>query len=261
MFKLLNIWVKGNDLADKAINHRELNEFQRGLITRYFAFYRRLSLSDKKRFEFRVKRFVDKHNFIGREGIEVTEKMKLLISSSAVMLTFGMRRYLYSEFDNIIIYPKDYLSKVTNMQHKGETNPKYRTIVFSWDDYLEGLKVENDNLNLGLHELAHALHFTCLKRKNYTSKRFINKFNELLMRLRDRRLQRKIVKSGYLREYGFSNQYEFLSVLVEHFFETPEEFREKLPEIYVYVSQMLNLDTADFTRKPALFKSIVLSSA
>lgn len=261
MFKLLNIWVKGNDYAEIAINHRELNEFQRGLITRYFPFYRRLSLSDKKRFEFRVKTFIDKHNFIGREGIVVTEKMKLLISSSAVMLTFGMRRYLYSEFDTIIIYPKDYHSKVTNMQHKGETNPKYRAIVFSWDDFLEGLKIENDNLNLGLHELAHALHFTCLKRKNFTSKKFINKFDELLLRLRDRRLQRKIIKSGYLREYGFTNQYEFLSVLVEHFFETPDEFQQKLPEIYSYVSQMLNLDTASFTHKPALFKSIVLSSA
>ncbi len=261
MFELLNIWVKGNDLADRTLKKRELNEFQRGLIVRYFAFYRRLSLSDKKRFEHRVKKFIENHNFVGREGVVVTERMKLFISSTAVMLTFGMRRYLFSEFDNIIIYPKDYFSQITKMQHKGETNPRYRTIVFSWNDFMEGIKVEDDNLNLGLHELSHALHFTCLKRKNFASKYFINKFDELLLRLRDRRLQRKIVKSGYLREYGFKNKYEFLSVLIEHFFETPNEFKQKLPEIYNYVSQMLNLDTADFSKKPALFKSIVLTSA
>ena len=71
----------------------------------------------------------------------------------------------------------------------------------------------------------------------------MKKFKELLTILKDRKLQRKIVNSGYLRQYGFSNEYEFLAVLVEHFFETPEEFKEKLPEIYKIVRQMLNLDT------------------
>ena len=220
MFELLNIWVKGNDLADIALNQRELNEFQRGLIVRYFTFYKRLSELDKRRFEHRVKKFIDNHNFIGREGVVITERMKLLISSTAVMLTFGMRRYLYSEFDNIIIYPKNYFSKITKRRHKGETNPRYRTIVFSWDDFMEGIKVEDDNLNLGLHELTHALHFTALKRKNFSSINFINKFNNLLEILKDLELQRKVVKSGYIRSYGFKNQYEFLSVLVEHHFET-----------------------------------------
>jgi len=261
MFKLLNIWVRGNDLADRVLNQRELNEFERGLIVRYFTFYKRLSQSDKRRFEHRVKKFIETHNFIGREGIEITEKMKLLISSTAIMLTFGMRRYLYSEFDNIIIYPKDYFSQITKMQHKGETNPRYKTIVFSWDDFMEGIQIEDDNLNLGLHELSHALYFTFLKRKNLTAINFINKFHKLLTILKDRRLQRKIVQSGYIRSYGFKNQYEFLSVLVEHFFETPEEFRDKLPEVYKLLSQMLNLDTAAFNNKPALFKSIVLGSA
>ena len=261
MFELMNIWVKGNDLADRAIKKRELNEFQRGILVRYCSFYRRLAILDKRRFEHRVKRFMEEHNYVGREGVVITQKMKLLIASTAVMLTFGMRRYLFSEFDNIIIYPKDYFSHVTKMQHKGETNPKYRTIVFSWNDFLEGLKVEYDNLNLGLHELTHALHFTCLRRRNFTSRYFINKFGELLEILKNRSLQRRVVESGYIRPYGFRNKYEFLSVLVEHFFETPNEFKQKLPELYKIASQMLNLDPAAFDKKPALFKSIVLGSA
>jgi Mlc titration factor MtfA (ptsG expression regulator) len=65
----------------------------------------------------------------------------------------------------------------------------------------------------------------------------------LLERLKDGKLQRKIVNSGYLRQYGFKNKFEFLSILVEHFFETPEEFKEKLPEIYKMVKRMMKLDT------------------
>ena len=232
MFELFNILVKGSDLTDRVLYPKELSDLHRGLMVRHFTFYKLLSEHDKRRFEHRVKKFIDRHEFVGRGGVEITEKMKLLISSTAIMLTFGMRRYLFSEFDTIIIYPKDYFSKFTKKQHKGETNPRYRTIVFSWDNFMEGLKVEDNNINLGLHELAHALHLTFKKRKSITAVNFMKRFQMLLDRLKDRKLQRKIVASGYLRQYGFKNEYEFLAVLVEHFFETPDEFNQKLPEIY-----------------------------
>ncbi len=243
MYELFKIWVKGKYITERTLYPLELSALHRGIITRHFTFYKRLSEPDKRRFEHRMKKFIDRHNFVGRDGVEVTEKMKILISSTAIMLTFGMSRYLFSEFDTIIIYPKDYFSKVTKQKHKGETNPKYRTIVFSWDAFMEGIKVENDNVNLGIHELAHALHFTFMKRKSVTAINFMNRFKQLLTILKDRKLQRKIVASGYLRQYGFKNEYEFLAVLVEHFFATPKEFNEKLPEVYKMVRLMLNLDT------------------
>ena len=243
MYELFKIWVKGKYITERTLYPLELSALHRGIITRHFTFYKRLSEPDKRRFEHRMKKFIDRHNFVGRDGVEVTEKMKILISSTAIMLTFGMSRYLFSEFDTIIIYPKDYFSKVTKQKHKGETNPKYRAIVFSWDAFMEGIKVENDNVNLGIHELAHALHFTFMKRKSVTAINFMNRFKQLLTILKDRKLQRKIVASGYLRQYGFKNEYEFLAVLVEHFFATPKEFNEKLPEVYKMVRLMLNLDT------------------
>jgi len=243
MYELFKIWVRGKYITERTLYPLELSALHRGIITRHFTFYKRLSEPDKRRFEHRMKKFIDRHNFVGRDGVEVTEKMKILISSTAIMLTFGMSRYLFSEFDTIIIYPKDYFSKVTKQKHKGETNPKYRAIVFSWDAFMEGIKVENDNVNLGIHELAHALHFTFMKRKSVTAINFMNRFKQLLTILKDRKLQRKIVASGYLRQYGFKNEYEFLAVLVEHFFATPKEFNEKLPEVYKMVRLMLNLDT------------------
>jgi len=85
---------------------------------------------------------------------------------------------------------------------------------------------------------------------------FLDHFNVLLERLKDRKLQRKIVKSGYLRQYGFRNKFEFLSILVEHFFETPEEFKETLPEIYRMVKRMFNLDPIKMARP---LPSVVLS--
>ena len=36
------------------------------------------------------------------------------------------------------------------------------------------------------------------------------------------------------------NKYEFIAVLIEHFFETPEEFKAKFPYIYENLMVMLN---------------------
>jgi len=222
---------------------------QRAIIAENFSFYNNLSTIDKRYFEHRVLKFIDAHTFTGREGVVVTKTMEILIASTAIMLTFGMRRYLFSQFENIIIYPKNYLSKVTNKRHQGETNPRLGTIVFSWDNFMDGINIEDNNLNLGLHELTHAMHFSFLKEQSFTSVVFLDHFAVLLDKMKDRKLQRKIVKSGYLREYAFRNQFEFLSVVIEHFFETPHEFNKKLPEVYKMVKQMMNLDTLKMASK------------
>jgi len=249
MMELFSLVLGSTNLTRFVLFPDVMRGAQRAIIRDNFTFYNNLSTPDKRYFEHRVLKFINSHNFIGRGGVGITKKMELLIASTAVMLTFGMRRYLFSQFENIVIYPKDYLSKITKKRHQGETNPKLGTIVFSWDDFLTGVEIEDNNLNLGLHELAHAMHFSFLKEKSFTATVFLDHFNTLLEKMKDRNLQRKIVDSGYLRKYGFKNKYEFLSVIVEHFFETPKEFKEKLPEIYKMVKLMLNLDTLKMASK------------
>ena len=164
---------------------------QRAIIAENFSFYNNLSTIDKRYFEHRVLKFIDAHTFTGREGVVVTKTMEILIASTAIMLTFGMRRYLFSQFENIIIYPKNYLSKVTNKRHQGETNPRLGTIVFSWDNFMDGINIEDNNLNLGLHELTHAMHFSFLKEKSFTSVVFLDHFTALLNRMKDIKLTNK----------------------------------------------------------------------
>ena len=248
MFELFSILSGSINLTRFVLFPQQMNGAQRAIVKKHITFYNNLSASNKLYFEHRVLKFLESYDFSGREGVKITLKMKILIASTAVMLTFGMRRYLFTAFTSIIIYPKNYFSQITKKRHKGETNPRLGTIVFSWDDFLEGLKIEDNNINLGLHELTHALYFSFLKYRSFTAVVFLDHFNVLLERLKDRKLQRKIVQSGYLRQYGFRNKYVFLSILVEHFFETPEEFKETLPEIYKMVKRMLNLDPLKMAR-------------
>ena len=60
-------------------------------------------------------------------------------------------------FKRILIYPDQYYSTITHRYHKGEVNPAAQAIVLSWNNFLAGYARPDDSLNLGLHEMAHAL--------------------------------------------------------------------------------------------------------
>ena len=119
-------------------------------------------------------------------------------------------------------------------------------VVFSLQDFKEGIKIVDDNLNLGLHEFTHAMHFSFLSSSNSSSNHFKKHYSNLLEFMEDKVEQQKLVNAGYLREYAFENQFEFLAVLVEHFFETPDKFEQKLPELFFKIKKLLNYSKADF---------------
>jgi hypothetical protein len=46
--------------------------------------------------------------------------------------------------------------------------------------------------------------------------------------------------------YAFTNQFEFLAVVIESFIETPQEFKLQFPELYFKIRQMLNFNFAGY---------------
>lgn len=210
-----------------------------------FPFYIKLSKEKKKYFDHRLNEFLKKYEFIGKE-IQVTDEMEILIGATYVMLTFGMRDYLIDLFSRIIIYPSVYYSSINETYHKGEFNPRMKAIVFSWEDFVLGHSTANDNVNLGLHEFAHALHFYCLKSNQTSAVIFKDEFVEVMKYFNDKSRLRTLIQKGYFRLYAYSNQFEFLAVILEHFFETPELFKKEHPELFTTVSKMINIDEKYF---------------
>ena len=219
---------------------RKLNAHQQAILRREFTFYNKLSEKRKQYFEHRVNTFLSKYKFIGNDISVVNDEVKMIVSGTYVMLTFGMREYLTPVFDKIIIYPNIYYSTVNENYHKGEFNPHMKAIVFSWEDFLSGHQISNNNINLGLHEFTHALHIGAKKRQYSSDVIFIDQFNAILEFLQDSEFRQKMLSDNYFRDYAFENQFEFLAVLLEHFFETPEEFSRIYPELFNHVKLMIN---------------------
>ena len=225
---------------------RRISDEQRNILAQNFPFYNKLSPSKKRYFEHRINKFIDKYEFIGHE-IEITDEILVLISGTYVMLTFGMRNYLSDLFQKILIYPTVYYSTINEVYHRGEFNPRMKTVVFSWEDFLSGHGVATDNINLGLHEFTHVMHFHCLKSRDVNAAIFQDEYAEIVAIYTSPELIQQINDKAYFRLYAYENQFEFISVLLEHFFESPNDFKTIHPQLYAHVKRMINFNENYFT--------------
>ena len=225
---------------------KKLTQTQKQILEKEFPFFKKLSNKKKIYFEHRVKGFLSHYQFIGKEELLVTDEMRIIIAGTYIMLTFGMRHYLINLFKVIIIYPSAYFSTSNQQYHKGEFNPIMKAVAFSWEDFILGHQSTNDNINLGLHEFAHVLHFHGMKSNDPSAILIYDEFNKVITYFNDENLNKKLSDSDYFREYAYENRFEFIAVILEHFFETPHLFKNKYPELYQHVSSMINYNEKNF---------------
>ncbi len=210
------------------------------LLNDRFLYYRHLSPLARNRFMARLCKVMGKVAFTGHAGLVVTEEMKICVIFAQIQLTFGMKLFFFERFRRYILYPETFYSRFFNSDLKGLTSGA-GFITLSWADFQEGYLVHNDNYNLGLHEMAHALRLE-LETTRETG---------LMVQLRSDEMDRRFLEErvlaaggipGLLRDYAYVNDEEFFSVCVEYFFEVPELLKQHKPEIYGLLSRMLNQD-------------------
>ncbi|WP_397363701.1 zinc-dependent peptidase [Olleya sp. R77988] len=226
---------------------KKLTPKQFSVLKNEYSFYKKLTPKYQQYFEHRVAKFINTNQFVAKEDLIVTDQMKVLVAATAIMLTFGYRKYKIKLLDKVLLYPKAFYSNTNQELHKGEFNPAYNAIVFSWEDFLEGYLIENDNYNLAIHEFVHAIHIDNLQERGPKAAIFLNSFADIVNYLENNESYKaQLVASEYFREYAYTNQFEFVSVLIETFIETPSQFKSQFPEIYIKVKQMLNFNFAGY---------------
>ncbi|GEQ87016.1 hypothetical protein ULMS_25240 [Patiriisocius marinistellae] len=248
-FRIFENWyadTKDKPLYTNLFVFRKLTPSQVEILKTHFSFYGKLTIKQQKQFQHRVATFITEKQFVGREELQVTEKMKILIAAVGVMLSFGRKNYTYSLINTILIFPNQFYSNSNEAFHKGEFNPKEKTLVFSWKDFEAGYAIEDDNLNLGIHEFMHAMHIEAKVSNDIDASRFLKQFNEILKRLNDKELKKLLDETRFFRDYAFTNQYEFMAVLAEYFMESPTELKKTFPKVYDLVQTSLNMRVAGY---------------
>lgn len=116
-----------------------------------------------------------------------------------------------------------------------------KIIKLSWDNFLKGFSNPNDGINLGLHEMTHAMSL-----ENQFSGNGVSGFISPLTFSKWRQLaememvQLKAGQKSLFRNYASTNLEEFLAVTVEVFFEQPNQFKEYHPVLFMETCNLLN---------------------
>ncbi len=211
------------------------------LLLSKFPYYANLSSFERIRFYARLRLFIASKKFKPCQISEVTQEMKVLISASAVQLTFGLDKFIFHHFKTILVYPKAFLYSDSNY-HKGNVNIK-GSISISFEDFVQGYANPTDSYNLGLHEMAHALELEYNLKDEYDT--FFGVYYERWLKSAATELVRmNYGQSDFLRKYAARNVKEFFSVCAENFFERSVLMKDKMPEIYKHMTLLLNQDPA-----------------
>ncbi len=241
----LNRLFAGNSADNHSYSPREV-ELSEAEINNYFfvigslfTYFNDLSHDLKIRFVKRVHQFKSarKFHFI---GMEHNDDSATLVSSAAIQVTFGLKNYMLTHFTDVYILANAYHMDNDDELYIGHVAPE--GIYLSWKHFLHGYSHKNDNINVAVHEMAHALlysnffagygvdsHF----RLNY--EKFSNTTGPILADVITKR-------RSYLRSYAFSNLHEFWAVSVEAFFENPKGLKENMPDLYEALCKVLNQD-------------------
>ena len=210
------------------------------LMLKHFAFYHVLSDLDRLQFRIKLNALLKSKWFKGRDGFEVSNEMMLLLVATMAQISLGLPAFIFPKFDRIVLFPKRFFSEIIQHDLKGLTIFKTGVVLISWPDYQQGYSEPTDKLNLGLHEMAHAL-FLDYFHFNKTNSLYFNWFTVAKPVLDSMKINEG---PQFLRDYAKSNIHEFWAVCVEHFFEAPIQFREQLPDLYNAMCVVLNQDMA-----------------
>src|SRR5215471_16596051 len=214
LFRKLGFFLKAEEKAevDPEVNasvSEEIFNSYSFVIGSLFTYFNELPAEEKIRFVQRVHHFrtSKKFHFI---GMEENRDVSTLVSASAVQVTFGLKNYLLAHFENIYILADAYRMENDEELYVGHVAPE--GIYLSWKHFMYGYTDKMDNVNVAVHEMAHALlynnffaqygidqHF----RLNY--ERFSTTTGPILADVITHR-------RSYFRSYAFSNLHEFWAV-------------------------------------------------
>jgi Mlc titration factor MtfA (ptsG expression regulator) len=211
----------------------------------------------RRRLEGLVVAFLHEKQFVGCNGLEVTDEMRATIAAQACLLLLGRRsNVLYDELRSILVYPGAFLVEdevhdedglVTRRRRElsGEAWDAQR-VILSWEDVAEAAERPAEGYNVVLHEFAHHLDAEGLGLANAT--RDASTWHEQLVDEYEQ--HRTAVERGadtWLDPYGAEDETEFFAVVTEEFLGCPGELREAHPRLYALMQDFYGIDPAAWT--------------
>lgn len=213
----------------------------RALLVQHVAFYNRLNPLERTKFENRVHIFLLNVQIVGLET-EVTHLDRILIASGAIIPIFGFDAWHYSNLRVVELHPDQFLIPNTTQYANGLVGwgAMEGKVKLSRKALVHGFYNNNDQKNVAVHEFIHVLDMQDGSIDGKMAK--IMKEIDIKPWLQIINNQMNAIHTGNssIRNYGSTNHAEFLAVVSEFFFESPQKMQTEHPELYRTLDQFYN---------------------
>ncbi len=227
----------------------------RKILRNNWPIYRKLPADLQIKLKKHIQLFLLEKQFVGCEGLVITDEMRVLIAAQACLLSLQRPLPQYPNLQTILLYPAAFIVNadttnagvVTSSQQTrlGESWQQGQ-IVLSWPHSKAGAQDATDGHNLVFHEFAHQLDQengpangapTLRDTSHYQnwSAEFSKAFTELQQQL-------QMQQTPFLDAYAATNPAEFFAVATEAFFEQPQAFQQVYPALYRLLKGFYQLD-------------------
>jgi MtfA peptidase len=221
--------------------------------------YTRLSSEERKRLQGHIQVFLAEKQFIGCNGLQVNDEMKLIIAAVACLLLLNERGKYFPKLRSLLIYPSAYW--VNETISTGYVVEKRRVarlgeswsadqVVLSWDQVQQDMLNWQDGKNVVLHELAHQLDQEDGKAEGVPILPHNADYQAwaTVMTAEYRQLCQDVEQGAktVMDRYGATNPAEFFSVATETFFEKPQQLFKKHPDLYRQLQSFYKLAPLDW---------------
>ena len=228
----------------------------REIVKRRLPYFRALPADLQLQLKKHMQVFIAEKQFIGCDGLTVTDEMRVTIAAQACLLLLNRPDYYYPKLKQILLYPAAFVVRTDSTDAAGVMQQQHRVlsgeswglgkVVLSWADTLDGAANPCDGRNVVIHEFAHQL----------DQEKGIANGAPLLERSSDYQrwsgvmaaefatLQRQasVGQSSLFDHYGATNPAEFFAVISEVFFEQPAALAQQHNGLYQELSRFYRLN-------------------
>ena len=217
--------------------------------------YEKLTVEQQQHLRGSMQVLLAEKQFIGCNGLTVTEEMKVVIVAIASLLLFRDHQNYFPKLRSILIYPTAFRVKQVVDVGGGVIQERQEVrlgeswardqLVLSWQQVQYDSQHWADGHNVVLHEFAHQLDQAdgkaeglpiLRKQEDYVTwaQVMTREYQQLCQ---DAKRGQKTV----LNTYGALNPAEFFAVATETFFEKPHQMLKKHPQLYQQLATYYNL--------------------
>lgn len=227
----------------KKRKHAAFSASWRRILGNKVSFYQELSAADQRRFEQEILYFINHTTITGVE-MEIDDTDRLLVAASAVIPLFGFPELRYRNISEVLLYKGTFNAdhqtegEERNILGKVGSGDMHRLMILSLPALRQGFENEKSKNNVGIHEFVHLIDkadgMTDGIPENLMQKQYVLPWLQLV----NQEIDKIKENESDINPYGATSKVEFLSVASEYFFNRPDLFAEKHPDLYALMTKM-----------------------